>query len=186
MIIEGEVFVEPGTTLQGVEFNVVGDLRVQGELDVGSFSSSRDPVNTVVAVLDAKTDTDFTNSKPVVFRYDETTVRGRENEADDAVYVVSLGGTTLTRFGVTPGAEDTQQEEGQLQIMCTSLTQQNALDIAEDVTGILRGLQSDNFDTINHHRIEPTDITDNRAQQIARMTDHFIYVVEVATERLAS
>lgn len=151
-----------------------------------SLANTRDPVDTIVALLEGTAASEFTNPKPVIFRYDETTTRGRENEADDAIYVVALGSTTLTRFGVDPGQDDTQQEEGQVQVMCATLKQADALALAEDVTDILRGFQSDNFGSTNQHAIMPTDIVDNRAQQIARMTDHFIYVVEVSTERLAS
>jgi hypothetical protein len=151
-----------------------------------SLSTTRDPVDTIVALLNNTTAADFTGNKPQIFRYDETTSKGRQNEARPALYVVAFGSTTLTRFGVDPGVDDTQQEQGEVQVICATLQQADAQTLAEDVVGILRGFQADNFDSTNQHAIMPTSIVDNRAQKMARMTNQFIYVVECQTERLAS
>ena len=148
-----------------------------------SITTDTDPVDTVKDILDDTGATDWTNDKPKVFRYNETTTKGRENESNDAVYVMSLGGTSLDRFGVEPGSQDNQQEDGQVQVLCASLTEGNAQDIANDVVAILRGFMSDNYTQTNMHYLEPTDIVDSRAQKIARMTDHFVYLVEIETER---
>jgi len=151
-----------------------------------SLATARDPVDTIVALLDDTGDADYTGDKPQVFRYDETTSKGRQNEARPALYVVAFGSTNLTRFGVDPGVDDTQQEQGEVQIICATLQQADALALAEDVVDILRTFQADNFETTNQHAIMPTSLIDNRAQKMARMTDQFIYVVELSTERLAS
>ena len=152
-----------------------------------SITSDTDPVDTVKAILDNTTATDWTNTNPKVFRYSETTTKGRENESTDAVYILSLGGTSLDRFGVEPGSQDNQQEDGQVQVLCASLgdnnDESNAQDMANDVVAILRGFMSDNYTQTNMHYLEPTDIVDSRAQKIARMTDHFVYLVEIETER---
>jgi len=37
MIVKGELFVESGETLEAEEVTVIDDLRVQGELDVGTI-----------------------------------------------------------------------------------------------------------------------------------------------------
>jgi len=145
--------------------------------------TTTDPVDTVKAILDNTGATDWTNDKPKLFRYSETTTKGRENESTDAVYILSLGGTSLDRFGVEPGSQDNQQEDGQVQVLCASLTEQNSQDMANDTVDILRGFMSDNYTNTNMHYLEPTDIVDSRAQKIARMTDHFVYLVEIETER---
>jgi len=148
-----------------------------------SITTDTDPVDTVLAILDSTGTSDWTNAVPEIYRYSETTTKGRENESNDAVYVLSLGGTSLDRFGIEPGTQDNQQEDGQVQVLCASLTEQNSQDMANDVVGILRGFMNDNYTSTNMHYLEPTDIVDSRAQKIARMTDHFVYLVEIETER---
>jgi hypothetical protein len=148
-----------------------------------SITTDTDPVDTVLAILNDTGVSDWTNAVPERYRYSETTTKGRENEANDAVYVLSLGGTSLDRFGVEPGSQDNQQEDGQVQVLCASLTEGNAQDMATDVVAILRDYMSDNYSQTNMHYLEPTDIVDSRAQKIARMTDHFVYLVELETER---
>ena len=148
-----------------------------------SITTDTDPVDTVVAILNNTGVGDWTNTVPEIYRYSETTTKGRENEANDAVYVLSLGGTSLDRFGIEPGSQDNQQEDGQVQVLCASLTESNSQDMANDVVSILRGFMSDNYTQTNMHYLEPTDIVDSRAQKIARMTDHFVYLVEIETER---
>lgn len=148
-----------------------------------SVTSDTDPVDAVVDILNNAAVGEWTNTTPEIYRYSETTTKGRENEANDALYVLSLGGTSLTRYGVDPGTQDQQNEDGQVQVLCASLDNQNAQDLSRDVTGILRGYMSDNYTQTNMHYLEPTDIVDSRAQKIARMTDHFVYLVEIATER---
>ena len=148
-----------------------------------SITTDTDPVDTVVAILNNTGVGDWTNTVPEIYRFSETTTKGRENEANDAVYVLSLGGTSLDRFGIEPGSQDNQQEDGQVQVLCASLTESNSQDMANDVVSILRGFMSDNYTQTNMHYLEPTDIVDSRAQKIARMTDHFVYLVEIETER---
>ena len=148
-----------------------------------SITTDTDPVDTVVAILNNTGVGDWTNTVPEIYRYSETTTKGRENESNDAVYVMSLGGTSLDRFGIEPGSQDNQQEDGQVQVLCASLTEQNSQDMANDTVDILRGFMSDNYTQTNMHYLEPTDIVDSRAQKIARMTDHFVYLVEIETER---
>ena len=148
-----------------------------------SITTDTDPVDTVVAILNNTGVGDWTNTVPEIYRFSETTTKGRENEANDAVYVMSLGGTSLDRFGIEPGTQDHQQEDGQVQTLCASLTESNSQDMANDVVSILRAFMSDNYTQTNMHYLEPTDIVDSRAQKIARMTDHFVYLVEIETER---
>jgi hypothetical protein len=148
-----------------------------------SITTDTDPVDTVVAILNSTDTSDWTNTIPEIYEYQETTVKGRENEANDAVYILSLGGTSLDRFGVEPGTQDNQQEDGQVQVLCASLTKGNAQDMSQNVTNIIREYMSDNYTSTNMHYLEPTDIVDSRAQKIARMTDHFVYLVEIETER---
>jgi hypothetical protein len=148
-----------------------------------SITTDTDPVDTVLAILNDTGVGDWTNAVPEIYRYSETTTKGRENEANDAVYVLSLGGTSLDRFGVEPGTQDNQQEDGQVQVLCASLTEGNAQDMSQNVTNIIRDYMSDNYTSTNMHYLEPTDIVDSRAQKIARMTDHFVYLVEIETKR---
>jgi len=110
---------------------------------------------------------------------------GRENQRTDAAYILESAGTELNRFGVTPGTQDAQTEDGQVQIYVYSLDNQSAKITAQEIVAYLREFLSDNYFGTNFLNIEPTNISDRRASSIARQTDHYVYVVDIQTERLS-
>jgi len=149
-----------------------------------SITSKTDPVDAIVDILRASPTGTFSTAVSI-YRLDETTPAGRQNERQNALYVLESTGVDLNRFGINPGTQDLQTEDGQVQIYIYSLTQSEAKTTAQETVSHLRGFLSDNYSQTNFLNIEPNNISDRRASSIARQTDHFVYVVDIQTERLS-
>jgi len=146
-----------------------------------SVSDSTDPTDAVIDILVASDTSEWTFSKPGIKRYEDISVKGRENTQSDTVYVHSPTELSLDRFSAEPAD---QTEEGNAQILIYSLVENRAREHARDVVEIIRQYMNDNYDSTEFHNIEPTAIVDNRAQKVARQTDHFVYAVDIEMERL--
>jgi len=149
-----------------------------------SITSETDPVDALVSILTARPSGTFTTSVEI-YRLDETTPAGRQNEQTNAIYVLESAGTDLNRFGITPGEQDAQTADGQVQCYIYSFDETEAKTVAQETVAYLRGFLSDNYTETNFLNIEPTNISDRRASSIARQTDHYVFVVDIQTERLA-
>lgn len=121
--------------------------------------------------------------KPVVFRHDDTTPQGRENEGRDAAYVMDATSAQFDRFGVEPDTQDEQTADADVSILVKSLTEGNARVIAEDIRALLASFMSDNYTETAWHHIAPSQIIDNRAGRITRQTSHFDFIVETTLHR---
>jgi hypothetical protein len=114
--------------------------------------------------------------------------KGKENYPDPAIYVATEGSDTVERFSADG---DSLQERKTVSLdiwVLDSCNEQTPASIAEEyrrrVINILSAYMNDNFDRTEFHNIEPVASTDFRQEHIARQTDHYIYTVEVETERL--
>jgi len=150
-----------------------------------SITTERDPVDALVEILEAAGTGEFRNTKPEIYKLHETTPKGRQNNRNDALYILESAGTDLNRFGVFPNQRDSQTEDGHVQCYLYSLNEQRVKTQAQDVVNYLRVYISDNYSKSDFLNIEPTNISDRRASSIARQTDHYVYVVDIQTERLA-
>jgi len=164
----------PSGTTETVPSNEVwiinGKLTVEGTLNVNGELLQADYFNI---------------GYPNIHKLHETTPAGRQNERTDSLYILTSTGTDLNRFGINPNQRDDQTEDGQVQIYVYSLTDHNAKTHAQDVAEYLRVYYSDNYTKTNFLNIEPNNISDRRASSIARQTDHYVYVVDIQTERLS-
>jgi len=149
-----------------------------------SITSETDPVDALVEILTTRPSGTF-STLVEIYRLDETTPAGRQNEQTNAIYVLESAGTDLNRFGITPGGQDAQTADGQVQCYIYSLDETEAKTVAQEAVAYLRGFLSDNYEKSNFLNIEPTNISDRRASSIARQTDHYVYVLDIQTERLA-
>jgi hypothetical protein len=146
-----------------------------------SITSDPDPVDAIVEILNATDTSEWTNSKPEIYRHDEVASKERENKQDDAVYVRSLATMELERFSAD-NAEQT--EDGSIQVLVYSLDEDRSNQHARDIVEILQSLMNDNYDQTGFLSVEPTGLADNRAAKVTRQTRHYIYLVEVETHRL--
>lgn len=114
--------------------------------------------------------------------------KGKENYPDPAIYVATGGSDTVERFSADG---DSLQERKTVSLdiwVLDSCNEQTPASIAEEyrrrVINILSAYMNDNFARTEFHNIEPVESTDFRQEHVARQTDHYIYTVEVETERL--
>ena len=146
-----------------------------------SVTSDPDPVDAIVDILNATDTSEWSNTKPSIYRHDEVASKERENKQDDAVYVRSLATMELDRFSAD-NAEQT--EDGQIQVLVYTLDANRSNQHARDIVEILQNLMNDNYTETGFLSVEPTGLADNRAAKVTRQTQHFIYLVEVETHRL--
>ena len=149
-----------------------------------SVSSSRDPVDAITDLLEAASTDTWTNTRPEIYRLDTTTPAARQNQTKDTLYVRQLTDMSLERFGVDPGEQDEQTETGSVQVEVHSLTEGNAQTLARDVIGYLKTFMSDNYTKTAFLFIEPETLNDGRISRVTRQTDHYIYQIDLTTERL--
>lgn len=146
-----------------------------------SVSDATDPTDAVIDILVDSDTSEWSFPKPSIERYEDVPVKSRENAQADYLYVHSPTEMTLERFSADPVV---QTEDGSAQILVYALAEARARQHARDSVTILRGYMNDNYAATEYHDIEPTAIIDNRAQKIARQTDHYIYAVDVEMERI--
>ena len=144
-----------------------------------SVSSADNPVETILELLEANTN--WSNSTPEIYRLDETTPKARENNQDDAIYVRATASNELERFSADP---QEQTENAGVDILVYSLDESRAITLSQDLKRLFREYMNDNFEQTNWHDIEPTNVTDTRGSRIARQTNHYVFIVEVALERI--
>jgi hypothetical protein len=117
------------------------------------------------------------NSAPEIYKWEEVTQKGKENNPDPAVYIWSPVDTDLTEFSAD-GNRLTQEDTVECQVW--SYDNQTTRKYAKDVADILGEYMRDNFLNTNFHQIVPETIQDARSEKVARQTDHYISVVTVS------
>ena len=146
-----------------------------------SVTSSTNPVDAIIDILEDSATTEWTNDKPDIYRSDEISPKARENTNTDTIYVRNSGSVDLERFSADPLE---QTEDGSVECLIYSFDESRSRQAARDVVGIFQDLMNDNYSKTDFHNIEPTSVTDNRAAKITRQTDHYVFLVEVETHRL--
>lgn len=142
-------------------------------------TSSRDPVQAVVDILDGYTT--WTNTAPAVFRQQDVSQKARENRSDPTIYVWSPVDGTLDQFDAEYSTYDeTQVVECSIWVLDTAGEDSSTevLQYRDDTIDILGDYANDNGQNIAFHHIRPTSTTDSRQEHITRRTDHLIMSVQ--------
>ena len=157
--------IESGELVAAADVTIEGELTVEGELVTDN------------EVLD----------NPVIEFWDSVTHKARENQTNPTIYVHSAGEGGLSRFSADRGTlEESKTVLASVWVLGDSKRQarKNARQYRDAVVRIFKSYMNDNFRDTEFHNIEPVNATDFRSQHIPRQTDHYIYTVEIETERL--
>jgi hypothetical protein len=127
--------------------------------------------------------------EPLVEKWEDTTMKGKQNASDTYIYVHKPEGDGIDRFSASG---DLLNETDSIRLSVWypgNVNDSPSSDIRakayrDNLIDLFRTYMNDNFQNSTFHNIEPTDATDFRHQAIARQTDHYIYGVTVETDRL--
>ena len=150
-----------------------------------SITTSTDPRQTILDLLDNTTDSDWTQagSKPTILeRQEEVSQSTKGNRRDDAVYCYQPTDETTSQFGYS---YDRYQNSADVTAdVWTPTSQSQARALAEDIQTILFQYVNDNKSATDWHRIRPVSVTDLRHEKIADQGDHYRVQVEVRLRAL--
>jgi hypothetical protein len=170
-VASGETLTIPSDEVWYVsgDVTVEGDLIINGEL-----------VNGTV----------WTHGEPVVEKYENTSIKAKNNRTETALYIHKPASDGIDRFSASQDPLLEQTDTVRLTIWYlgeasdTPPSDEIARQYRDDIIDIARTYMNDNFTETTFHNLEPTDSTDFRHQNITRQTDHYIYGVTVETDRL--
>lgn len=152
-----------------------------------SVSSSRDPRQAVLDVLDASTVGDWSNAgaKPgTIGAVDDSTFETKTNRQGDAIYVWSPNPGPLTSHGA--GTEKVIEEPVVQVEAWTTNGDARADDLRRDAQSIVLSYAADNIDRTNWHSFLPENTEDRRHEsQAARRGDHHVGAVQFTLDRLS-
>jgi len=134
-------------------------------------------------------DTIWTYGTPEIAKWEDTTMKGKQNALDTYIYVHKPEGDGIDRFSASG---DLLNETDTIRMSIWypgNVNDSPGSDIRakayrDNLIDLFRTYMNDNFQNSTFHNIEPTDATDFRHQNIARQTDHYIYGVTVEVDRL--
>ena len=148
------------------EITIEGDLNTNGELVSGTV---------------------WTNGTPEIDYWNDVNHKAKENRQADAIYLHTTGTDGIERFSADKGTiQETNSVLASVWTLgdATLSKRKAARNYRDDIVDIARGYMNDNFEFTEFHNIEPTESNDFRSQHNPRDTDHYIYTVEIETERL--
>ena len=145
-------------------------------------STSEDPVQTVIDLLDGTAEADWPGgTKPSsIEKQWESDQRTKGNRSDPAAYVWSPDVGTQEPLS-TAGETKDQVETIAVDVWALDDTQADA--IAGDVTSILEDYWHDKQANTTWDRIRPQSTDDRRAETLARRSDHHVISVTVQLRR---
>lgn len=150
-----------------------------------ALATETDPVQTVIDLLDATTDSDFTGSKPAhVERYEEREARIKAQRSGDALYVFQPAETDVAQLAADYSALD---HSSVVHVEAWTLTgSAKAWELAEDVHDhVTTQYGVDNKSSTQWQVIRPTGFVDFRqGSKAARRADHFIEAVQLVLSGL--
>lgn len=150
-------------------------------------STSSDPVQTIVDLLDGADASLWTNASPIVEAFEDSSQQTKEHRRDPALYCWSPVDGNFEEFD----AEYSHRETGEtieIQVWCLGDShadgQVDANQYASDIVSILDEYARDNYNRTQWHQIKPDSVTDERAGKPYRDTDHFILRVQCTLDSL--
>jgi len=140
------------------------------------------PTDAIIEVLEDEKDT-FSESFEV-YRHDEVVPKNRENNPNPALYVFESTGLEINRLGITPGEPDSQTQDGGVFIRIYALEEEIVKTLSEELFTFFKGFLDDNYTETDFLNFEISSITDARASRMSRQTRHYVFEIEIQTERL--
>jgi hypothetical protein len=134
-------------------------------------------------------DTIWPYGTPEIAKWEDTTMKGKQNASDTYIYVHKPEGDGIDRFSASG---DLLNETDTIRLSVWypgNVNDSPGSDVRakayrDNLIDLFQTYMNDNFQNSTFHNIEPTDATDFRHQAIARQTDHYIYGVTVEADRL--
>ena len=158
-------------TVEADEILAVDDITVEGELIVGG-----EVVNQEEAL-----------DNPNVAFNESVAQKAKENEQEPSIYLSHNGEDTFERFSADKD-ELREDETVAASIWVVGDSERTARKRARQyknaLVRIFKSYMNDNFEATKFHNIEPSNASDFRMEYITRQTGHYIYTVEIDTERL--
>lgn len=150
------------------------------------FSSAKtDPRQFAIDVMDNISN--WPDGQAEIYRNEDVPHKSKENNADPAIYVHIPTGGDSERFSAEK-VDLIETDTVRMNIWIAPNANKDGAALARDyrdkVVRIFQRYMNDNFEFTEFHDVQPTETTDFRHQKIARQTDHYIYQVEIETERI--
>ncbi len=148
-----------------------------------SVSSSSSHTQAIKDILEAESDTSWTDSIPTIrfYREDKPSERGPGAGQPPVVYVWSPTSTDLPQFSSDGDLFDRQSS---VEILVYSLDDTECEQVQNDVVQIISSYFADNKVRTEFNDIRPASKSDYRSQKNAGRTDHFIMGVEATLRGL--
>jgi len=141
------------------------------------------PTDAIINTLEDAPESAF--SEPLeIYRHDEVAPKNRENNPTPSAYVFESTGLEINRLGITPGEPDSQTQDGGVFIRIYALTEDTAKTLSAEVFAYFKQFLDDNYTETDFLNFEISSISDARASRISRQTRHYVFEIEVQTERL--
>jgi hypothetical protein len=93
-------------------------------------------------------------------------------------------GLEINRLGITPGEPDSQTQDGGVFIRIYALEEEIVKTLSEELFTFFKGFLDDNYTETDFLNFEISSITDARASRMSRQTRHYVFEIEIQTERL--
>lgn len=150
---------------------------------MSATSSSTEPVDMVVDLLDGAAVGQWTNASPDVFYLEDVPQadRGPSQDQPAHLYVWMPAGGPIEGLS---GDWTSTTEQNTVEIQVWSLDRGECAVYKEDVINFLSLYANDNEENTLFHRVRPSNQDDMRGQNQARRTNHFVMTVEVDCRKL--
>lgn len=140
-------------------------------------STSTDPVQTVIDLLDGTSSSDWPNTKPTnIEKRWTTSYRTKTNRSNLSCYVHSHD---IGEQDALSTAAETKDEQEHVRVECWSPTESDAVDCGGDVKSILEDYWDDRTTNTTWQRIRPQSVDDRRAEAQAMGADMYVVAVDV-------
>ena len=149
-------------------------------------TTSTDPKQAAIDII--KAIGKWPGDTPLVKPSEQVPHKTKENTLQPAVYIHKPTVGEIERFSADR-LDTVETETVNLTIWILEGTNNTnpetlARQYRTTLVNLFSEYMNDNFKRTEFHNIEPTGSTDFRQEHIARQTDHYIYTVEIETERL--
>lgn len=146
-------------------------------------TSEQTPVRAIQDLLRNADETTWSTETPEVYLWEERSQdeRGPGQGMPPELYVSQLTGAPLERFSAD---NDLLLDEPTCEIWVYSLDSTETEALARDVISYMSAFMADKMEHSEFTDIVPSNVEDYREQKLRKVTQHFIYEVEIQMERL--